>query len=140
MTGDYWIRMKVSKGEQKRRAKRLQRGTDICDYCDGDLVHNDETRYRFVLPDGLSREALRHAFENADTAESERPSTGQQRRIYALLGVVALHEKARDTDGDEQIVVGRAMDSLGGHILAMHPECAEEADVPSRYRTPGWED
>jgi hypothetical protein len=43
------------------------------------------------------------------------------------------------SDSFDNIVFGRFVQDVGGHLLAMHPECAEiTADAPNVYETPGW--
>jgi hypothetical protein len=134
----HFVRTKVPRREARRRAKRLKH-TDICDGCHEDLPYDDDsTKFKLVLPDGLSHETIMQAFEEAERAEEAQPSTEGERSGYAVLGACALQGVDDELD---IIVMGRAIDRLGGHLLAMHPQCADKVDdVSSRYRTPGWGD
>jgi hypothetical protein len=99
-----------------------------------------------VFPKGQSREVLGEALERARLAEEANPTPpGLERDNYQLAAYIV--KRGRDgKDGDysdsfDNIVFGRFAQDVGGHLLAMHPECAERtADAGNFYETPGWGD
>jgi hypothetical protein len=73
---------------------------------------------------------LTKAFERARLAEEANPTPpGLERENYQLAAYMV--KRASDgADGDysdsfDNIVFGRFVQDVGGHLLAMHPECAE---------------
>jgi hypothetical protein len=118
-------------------------GWTPCVVCGGAVSTDEATAcYQISIPRGLSPEVKLEALRRARAVERLAPSRGEERTRYDILAFLRNGTACGSLSEEERVVYGRALDSVGGRLVAAHGGCAGrnfyflEQDL--EYETDGW--